>query len=105
MTEQTEVEKSIENYKLVYDKAMEKGDAKTALQVQKEINKLKQLITKDEEEPKDEENQLNINAVEELEKIASHLLPLELADKDYPLREHARIAAERIREGENFGED
>ena len=104
MTEQNEFEKSIENYNLVYDKAMEKGDAKTALMVQKEIDKLKGLFS-EVEEPNNDLSIENMSAIVELEKIASHLLPLGLAAPDYPLREHARIAAERIREGENFGED
>ena len=89
----------------IYTRSIVKGDVKTALQVQREIDKLGGLYIEEGEEPDNDQNIDNINALEELERIASHLLPLELADKDYPLREHARIAAERIREGENFGED
>jgi hypothetical protein len=63
-----------------------------ALDVQKEINRLAGLHAKSvlEVEP-DTHN-------EELDAIAAHLLPLKLAGEAYPLREHARLAAQKIRE-------
>lgn len=90
----------------IYRRAIKGQDIKTALMAQKELNKLMDLSKDTGSEGQDGNKQTNfLGEIEELDAIAGHLLPLELADKDYPLREHARIAAERIREGGNFGED
>jgi len=41
-------------------------------------------------------------AAEELAAVGEHLFPLALAGDNYPLREHARLAAQRIAELEVF---
>ena len=90
----------------IYGRAIKGQDIKTALMAQKELNKLMELnkdVESGSQEQSEQENRLGHQ--EELEAIAGHLLPLELADADYPLREHARIASERIREGQDFGEN
>ena len=66
-----------------------------ALDVQREINRLVGLY-----------KQPSVAAAtggggegaDELAAVAEHLLPLALADETLPLREHARLAAQRIRE-------
>ena len=99
-----ETQDAIKRLNDIYKIAMEKGDMKTALQAQREIDKLGGLHN--EENP--DENNIDKESLaflkSELDAIAEHLLPLELASEDYPLREHARIASERIREGQSFGE-
>jgi len=84
----------------IYARAIRAGDIKTALTAQREINKLMDLYREasggygaDEAED---------NAIDEvrneLAAIRDHLLPLGLAAENYPLREHARIAADLIRD-------
>ena len=90
----------------IYSKAIASGDIKTALQTQRELDKLQGLY-KDEGAPGANEGDTGgiLEAEKELQAIAEHLLPLELADSSYPLREHARIASERIREAQSFGKE
>ncbi len=83
----------------LYARAVRTGDLKTALTAQREINKLMDLYREaiggegPEAEHADPEG-----AQAELAAIRRHLLPLGLAAESYPLREHARIAADLIRE-------
>lgn len=82
----------------LYTTSIKGRDSKTALAAQKEINRLVGLYEKNREaSPPVDGEPATINA-EELAAIGAHLLPLNLAPADYPLNEHARIAAERIRE-------
>jgi len=72
------------------------GDASMlaqALHVQKEINRLAGLAVK---VPMPDEPTVDDDS--ELAAVAGHLLPLGLAGAEYPLREHARLAAQRVRE-------
>lgn len=83
----------------LYARAVRTGDIKTALTAQREINKLMDLYreatgTRDE----DDEAADREGAEAELAAIKRHLLPLGLAAESYPLREHARIAADLIRD-------
>ncbi|MBE3133654.1 MAG: hypothetical protein IMZ55_09280 [Acidobacteria bacterium] len=70
-----------------------------ALDVQREINRIagfhKASFT-----PEAGEDTLSESA-SELAAVATHLLPLALAAESYPLREHARLAAQRIKELES----
>lgn len=89
----------------IYAKAITSGDIKTALQTQRELDKLHGLY---KEEGRDGDSldamATTLLAEDELKAISDHLLPLELAPESYPLREHARIASERIREAQSFEE-
>lgn len=83
----------------LYARAVRTGDLKTALTAQREINKLMDLYreatgARDE----DDEDADQEGAEAELAAIRRHLLPLGLAAESYPLREHARIAADLIRD-------
>lgn len=78
----------------IFRKAMVEGDNKTALAAQRELNRLLGLYRDGEEAGATKTDfQAAANAVEILEAVKRHLLPLKLAPADYPIQEHARIAA------------
>lgn len=78
----------------IYTKAAGSEDWRTALQAQREINKLMSLYDNyDEDGPTQDDGASH----RRLELIASYLLPLELLTGNYPIEEHARVAAEKIR--------
>lgn len=70
-----------------------------ALDVQKEINRIAGFH-KAASGAEGGEDSLSESA-SELAAIALHLMPLALAAESYPLREHARLAAQRIKELES----
>ena len=77
-----------------------------ALSIQREINRLAGLYATDgggSDGRSDADGAVAV-ARDELEAVAGHLLPLGLAPAEYPLSEHARLAAERIIEN-GTGED
>lgn len=80
----------------LYTKAIEAEDIKTALQAQKELNKLMDLYRPasggggSEDETHELRNQMDL--------IERYILPLKLTDERYPIEEHVRVAAEIIRE-------
>jgi hypothetical protein len=80
----------------LYAKSITAQDTRTALQAQRELNRLLGLYspkdTADGEAPTDAQE-----ALQRLELIASYLLPLKLTDERYPVEEHARLASEIIR--------
>ena len=78
----------------LYRRSLKGQDYKTGISCQKELNKLMGLYQISEAETPDEPSETD----ETLDQIRAHLIPLALAPDDYPLAEHARIAAERIRE-------
>lgn len=83
----------------IYARAIRAQDIKTGLVAQKELNKLLDLYRQTAEhagEGSDGEDAERERV--ELAAIRGHLLPLALAAPDYPLREHARIAAEIVRD-------
>jgi hypothetical protein len=69
-----------------------------ALDVQREINRLVGLYRQPSLPPSGG-SEGGGETSDELAAVAEHLLPLGLADEHLPLREHARLAAQRIREG------
>ncbi len=82
----------------VYAKSMRVQDTKTALAAQKELNKLLDLYRAVEHAQSMGGDLEAVSIAEqELAAIAQHLLPLNLAKKDYPLSGHARIVAEKLR--------
>ena len=83
----------------IYARAIRAQDIKTGLVAQKEINKLLDLyrMTPERAAEGDEGEETGPERME-LVAIREHLLPLGLAAADYPLREHARIAAEVVRD-------
>jgi len=84
----------------IYARAIRSQDIKTGLVAQKEINKLMDLYRMTPERAGDGSEGEEGGGPErmELAAIREHLLPLGLAATDYPLREHARIAAEVVRD-------
>ena len=69
-----------------------------ALDVQREINRLAGLYRGTGPLSPDSPGTVESEAAAELAAIGEYLLPLELADESYPLREHARLAVCRIQE-------
>jgi hypothetical protein len=91
----------------LYKRSLNVQDVKTALAAQKELNKLLDLYTalradELEEATEGEMGERGIAAAE-LAAVREHLLPLELAPEDYPIAEHARIAADLIRKRHDPG--
>lgn len=95
----TEQRKALTTLRGLLTAAKRDGSIRDALSAQKEINKLLGLYA---DEPTEGRGKAGAKAASEAEKeldaIRAHLHPLKLAGETYPLREHARIAAERIRE-------
>lgn len=81
----------------LYRLAIKAGDTKTALGAQRELNKLLGLDRETSTAAPLASN-ANDQAADELAAIRGHLLPLRLAPMSYPISEHARIAADLIRE-------
>jgi hypothetical protein len=81
----------------LYQQATEAKDSKTALQAQREINRLLDLYASPEREAGDGAGDTALRR--QLDLIAGYLLPLKLAGEHYPVEEHARIAADVIRAG------
>lgn len=84
----------------IYGRAIRAADIKTALTAQREINKLMDLYREavGSSDASDAEDNAIDEVRNELASIRDHLLPLGLAAESYPLREHARIAADLIRD-------
>ena len=81
----------------LYAKAIAAQDIRSALQAQRELNRLLALYgdTRRAEESGDEPDAGQ--ARRSLDLIAAYLTPLKLADASYPVEEHARVAAETLR--------
>jgi len=89
-----ELGKAVLRLEGLYGKSLVKGDVRTALQTQRELNRLLGLYgplaengAEGVEEAKQQET------ARQLELVAGYLLPLELTDGSYPVEEHARLAA------------
>ncbi len=80
----------------LYAKSIAGQDIRTALQAQRELNRLLDLYAgSGRSDAGGGEDAAELRRQVEL--IASYLLPLKLADEQYPVEEHARVAAELIR--------
>jgi hypothetical protein len=79
----------------LYAKSIAGQDIRTALQAQRELNRLLDLYAGSAraEDASEDGGELR----RQVQLIASYLLPLKLADEQYPVEEHARVAAEVIR--------
>jgi len=83
----------------IYAKSVAAQDTRTALQAQRELNRLLSLYGPrgDTGTPGNGEDAVKRKQIELIE---GYLLPLALTDPAYPIEEHARIAAELIRRHE-----
>lgn len=79
----------------LYAKSIAGQDIRTALQAQRELNRLLDLYASGRSDAGGGEDAGELRRQVEL--IASYLLPLKLADEHYPVEEHARVAADVIR--------
>jgi len=91
-----EVGQAVRRINHLYTTAADQDDVKSALASQKELNRLLDLYPNDAVGETDEITAERADLLKTIETIAAHLLPLELAPADYPIEEHARIAAEKI---------
>jgi hypothetical protein len=80
----------------LYAKSIAAKDTRTALQAQRELNRLLGLYADGAGDPLSRSD-ADEEAPGRLELIASYLLPLNLTEPSYPVEEHARIASEIIR--------
>ena len=81
----------------LYAKSIAGQDARTALQAQRELNRLLGLYWADGTAAQEADSDAQ-EALRRLELIAGYLIPLKLTDERYPVEEHARIAADIIRQ-------
>lgn len=82
----------------LYTTAIGMADTKAAIAAVRERNHLFDLYPNQTQGDDTADQSATVaDQARQLDLIAAHLLPLALAAPDYPLTEHARIAAERIR--------
>ena len=81
----------------LYAKSIAGQDIRTALQAQRELNRLLDLYGGDISTGQEADTDA-YEAVRRLELIASYLIPLKLTDERYPVEEHARLASDVIRQ-------
>lgn len=80
----------------LYAKSIAAKDTRTALQAQRELNRLMSLYAdKSEREAPEGDDSATARS---LDLIARYLLPLNLTEGTYPVEEHARIAADLLRQ-------
>ena len=96
-TRDEQLGKAVMRLENIYSKATADNDTRTALQAQRELNRLLSLYD-GRQDSASEEQEPGSDAARVLEMIAGYLLPLHLAEPTYPVQEHARIAAEVIRQ-------
>ena len=81
----------------LYAQSIRAKDTRTALQAQRELNRLLDLYGGTDAHA-DGDGDGDDDAARRLALIEEYLLPLGLTDERYPIEEHARIAAERLRD-------
>nr|BDD44604.1 hypothetical protein 11 [Flavobacteriaceae bacterium] len=93
-----QVGKAVMRLEDLYAKSMAARDIRSALQAQRELNRLLALYA-DSRKGEDQGEADGGGTVlrERLDLISSYLMPLELADPAYPIEEHARLAADFVR--------
>ncbi len=89
-----QIGKAITRINEIFKLAQATKDIKTALQAQRELNKLLGLYKAERKQIDTGPDPTDLQA--QLDEIAAHLLPLQLTDETYPLSEHARIAAHEV---------
>jgi len=92
-----QIGKAVMRFEDLYTKSIAAKDTRTALQAQRELNRLLGLYSRGDEGGGTEATTEAQEAVKKLELIAGYLLPLRLTHEGYPVEEHARIASEIIR--------
>lgn len=96
-TRDEQLGKAVMRLEDLYAKSMAAHDIRTALQAQRELNRLLSLYADARRaDPGDDDSDAGILR-KQVELIAAYLVPLKLADASYPVEEHARLAAEMIR--------
>lgn len=96
-TRDEQLGKAIMRMEDLYAKCMASGDLRSAIQAQKELNRLLALYETNSQ--KNLEGQMTEREKvlqEQLDVISSYLKPLKLVSEDYPVFEHARVAANRL---------
>lgn len=88
--------KSVIRLEDLYSKAMAAKDVKSALQAQRELNRL--LSLHKEQDSVEKSLGEGSEAQQRLDLIQAYLLPLGLIPAEYPVEEHARVAADVIRQ-------
>ena len=78
----------------LYTRSLKISDVKVALATQKELNRLLSLYDTDTAATTSTHAK---GDDADLDAIAAHLLPLQLAPDTYPIAEHARLAADFVR--------
>ena len=96
-TRDEQLGKAVMRLEDLYAKSMAAQDIRTALQAQRELNRLLSLYA-DTRGADTTDDDSDAGAYrKQLDLIARYLVPLKLADATYPVEEHARLAAEVVR--------
>jgi hypothetical protein len=95
-TREEQIGRAVMRLEDLYAKSIAGQDTRTALQAQRELNRLLDLYAGSPRAPMVSSEDVSMLR-RQLDLIAGYLLPLKLADERYPVEEHARIAADRIR--------
>ncbi|MBE7465425.1 MAG: hypothetical protein HS116_18260 [Planctomycetes bacterium] len=96
-TRDEQIGKAVMRLEDLYAKSMAGQDIRTALQAQRELNRLLSLYADARRLDSPEDDAEAPVLRRQLDLLSAYLLPLKLADPAYPVEEHARIAAEVIR--------
>jgi hypothetical protein len=96
-TRDEQLGKAVMRLEDLYAKSMAGQDIRTALQAQRELNRLLSLYADARRADTTDDDSDTAILRKQLELIAAYLVPLKLADASYPVEEHARLAAEMIR--------
>ena len=97
-TRDEQLGKAVMRLEDLYAKANAAKDIRSALQAQRELNRLLSLYADTRQAAPGEDDSDTSVLRKQLELIASYLVPLKLAEPSYPVEEHARLAAETIRQ-------
>ncbi|MBE7466799.1 MAG: hypothetical protein HS116_25290 [Planctomycetes bacterium] len=96
-TRDEQIGKAVMRLEDLYAKSMAGQDIRTALQAQRELNRLLSLYADARRLDAPEDDAEAPVLRRQVDLLSAYLLPLKLADPAYPVEEHARIAAEVIR--------
>ncbi|GMV83878.1 MAG: hypothetical protein AMXMBFR7_50620 [Planctomycetota bacterium] len=96
-TRDEQIGKAVMRLEDLYAKSMAGQDIRTALQAQRELNRLLSLYADARRLDSPEDDAEAPALRRQLDLLCAYLIPLKLADPAYPVEEHARIAAEVIR--------